>query len=338
MDVALIWAQLAATAAVIFAAAHFLAKAAGDISVRTGLGRSFVGVVLLATATSLPELGTGVSSVALVGQPDLAAGDAFGSNLFNLIIIGLMELVWRRGPLLNAVDTTSVVVGAVSVGVIGLATVAVVVHGATDALAGWLVSPLSVALLLVFALGMYPIYVHEKSQENAENPDQDDGRTHVATLRRAISVYGLASVVVVGASVALSLTGESLADLMGWEASFVGTQFLALSTSLPELATSFAAIRLRLPEMAIGNLLGSNIFNMGIVLFLDDLAFTDGVLWRAVSPVHAISGVAALLMTGIVILAILRRGRSRPFRLWTWEAAALTAVYVASSALVFRLG
>ncbi len=338
MDVALIWLQLAAAAAAIFAAAHYLAKAAGDISVRTGLGRSFVGVVLLATATSLPELGTGISSVTFVGEPDLAAGDAFGSNLFNLLIIALMELVWRRGPLLNAVDTTSVVVGAVSAGAIGLATVAMVVHGATDALAGWPVSPLSVALLVAFALGMYPIYVHEKAQESAEDTDQGDGRANVATLPRAALVYGVASLVVVGASVALSLTGDRMADIMGWKASFVGTQFLALSTSLPELATSFAAIRLRLPEMAIGNLLGSNIFNMGIVLFLDDVAFTEGVLWRAVSPVHAISGVAALLMTGIVIVAILRRGRSRPFRLWTWEAAAIAAVYVAASVLVFRLG
>ena len=77
-----LWLQLLLSAAFILLASNYLAKSADVISFRTGLGRSFIGVVLLATATSLPELGTGVSSIILVDAPDLAAGDAFGSNLF----------------------------------------------------------------------------------------------------------------------------------------------------------------------------------------------------------------------------------------------------------------
>ena len=80
MTLAILWLQLGVAAAVILGASLFLAKSADVIAIKTGLGRSFVGVVLLATATSLPELGTGVSAVAIVGEPDLAVGGAFGSK------------------------------------------------------------------------------------------------------------------------------------------------------------------------------------------------------------------------------------------------------------------
>ena len=70
---------------------------------------------------------------------------------------------------------------------------------------------------------------------------------------------------------------------MGWEASFVGTQFLAISTSLPEFAASYAAVRIGAPDLAIANLLGSNLFNMGFVLFIDDVAYVDGPLWTGIA-------------------------------------------------------
>ena len=124
-------------AAIILGAATFLARSADVIAYKTGLGRSFVGVVLLATATSLPELGTGVSSVTLEGEPDLAAGDAFGSNLFNLMIIGLLDLYWRNGPLLNAVGSTVVLVGALSLALVAFATIAALVHGSTTFISWW---------------------------------------------------------------------------------------------------------------------------------------------------------------------------------------------------------
>jgi len=338
VDTPLVWVQLAGIAVVILVAAHFLAGAAGAISARTGLGRSFIGVVLLATATSLPELATGVSSVTLVGEPDLAAGDAFGSNLFNLLIIALLDLVWRRGPILTVVGPTSVVIGTIGAATIGLAAIAIAIHGATDVGSGWPVSPFSMALLLVFGVGMYAIYRYDTPERATDPADHERPKESVSGLPRAVGTYAAAGAVVVGASVALSVTGQQLADAMGWETSFVGTQFLALSTSLPELATSFAAIRLRLPEMAISNLLGSNLFNMGVVLFLDDVAYTEGALWSVVSPVHVLTGLVAVAMTSIVILALVRRPRGRPIRQWTWEAAALVTLYAGVSVMVFRLG
>ena len=140
-----------------------------------------------------------------------------------------------------------------------------------------------------------------------------------------------------GSAVWLAQTGHNLAEEMGWEASFVGTQFLAISTSLPELATAVAAIRLNAPTLAISNLLGSNLFNMGFVLFVDDVAFTDGVLWSNVSQIHTLTGIIGVIMTIVVIVSLIHRVRTRPSKFWTFEAVALIALYIVASLLVFQL-
>ena len=337
MPIALVWLQLAAIAAVILVASHFLAKSADTIAEKTGLGRAFIGVVLLATATSLPELATGLSSILVVDAPDLAAGDAFGSNLFNLLIIGLLDIFWRNGPILNAVGTTPVHVGALSIGLISLATLAIVVHGATPALSGWPLSPISVVMLLLFLGAMFLIYRHDNLQTEGDMAQPEAKRYAGASLSRSVLSYAVSSIVVVVAAVWLSKTGDRIAEEMQWEASFVGTLFLAFSTSLPELATSFAAIRLKAPELAISNLLGSNLFNMGFVLFLDDVAYTDGVLWRGISQVHTLTGIMAILMTTVVMIGLLTGRRNRQGKYWTFESIAILALYVAASVLVFKL-
>ena len=342
MTLFLLWLLLAACAAVILGAATYLAKSADVIAFKTGLGRSFIGVVLLATATSMPELGTGVSSVAWIGEPDLAAGDAFGSNLFNLLIIGLLDIYWRQGPILTSVGATSILVAGLGIAVISLAAVGLLIHSATTTLSGWFISPVSILLFGVLVVAMYMIYrasrVQQQEEKLEEDKQEETNEYSSASLLTATLTYLAAASVVIGAAILLAYAGDRVAEEMGWEASFVGTQFLALSTSLPELAASFAAIRLNAPELAITNLLGSNLFNMGFILFIDDVAYTDGALWANVSEIHALTAVIGLIMTAVVIVALLTRPRDRPGRFWTVESVLLITMYAGASLLVFYLG
>ena len=341
MELALLWGQLTVAAAIILVTAHFMARAADIIAEKTGLGRSFVGVVMLATATSLPELGTGLSSILLVGEVDLAAGDAFGSNLFNLLIIGLLDIYWRRGPVLAYVTATAGLVGILGILVISIAVIAMIVHGLTTASSSWYVSPVSVLMFGTFIVAMYLIYRAEHGESAAASDHQaSHGESNYPdeSLLRASVTYVVTASIVVGAAIWLAHTGDRVADAMGWEASFMGTQFLALSTSLPELAASFAALRLGAPELAITNVLGSNLFNMGFVLFLDDVAFTDGVLWRGISDIHLMTAAMALIMTAIVVVGL--HTSSRPSgrqSVVTWEGASMILLYIAVSVLVFYL-
>ena len=332
MTLTLLWLQLAAAAGIILVMAHFMAGAADVIAGKTGLGRSFVGVVMLATVTSLPELGTGVSAIALVGEVDLAAGDAFGSNLFNLLIIGLLDLYWRRGPILASVTLTSALVGVQGILVISVALAAMMFHNSTSVASGWFVSPLTVLMFAIFMGAMYLTYRDERSSEQSVERGEDYADR---SLPKAVVIYLITASVVVGLSIWLANIGEDLAHAMGWEASFVGTQFLALSTSLPEMAASFAALRLGAPEMAITNLLGSNLFNMGFVLFVDDLAFTQGVLWANIAEIHIMTAIIAMVMTATVVTGILINRRYAFEMPVTVEAGAMIALYAAASALVF---
>ncbi len=340
MTLAILWIQLGVAAAVILGASLFLAKSADVIAIKTGLGRSFVGVVLLATATSLPELGTGISAVTVVGEPDLALGGAFGSNLFNLLIIGLMDIFWWRRFLLNHVGMSSVVIGTLGIIVISLGGVAVLMHDMSTALDGWPISPVSIVLIVGFAVAMYFIYLFEKMQDPGEDEaaDGEDGKYASEKLPRHLVIYVASALIVVGAAVWLSFVSDDLAVEMGWDASFMGTQFLAAATSLPELATSFAALRIGAPELAITNLLGSNLFNMGFVLFLDDVAYTSGPIWTAVSPVHALTGAIAVVMTAVIVLAVVTRPRKNRPGVVTIESGVLIGVYAIASFLVFTLG
>ena len=333
-----LWLQLLAAAALILFASNFLAKSADIIALRTGLGRSFIGVVLLATATSLPELGTGVGAIAILDNSDLAVGDAFGSNLFNLLIIGLLELFWRGNgaSILDAVGTTSVMVGILGMLVISIAAVAILFHQSLPegSFSGWSISPVTVILAAIFIFSMYLIYRVSQSDEQVESADEN---YESESLLRAGVTYAVAAVVIIGAAVWLARTGEGIAQAMNWEASFVGTQFLAFSTSMPELAASLAAIRIGAPELAISNVLGSNLFNMGFVLSVDDIALVGEPLWSAISSIHLATAMFAVVMTCVVLVGLMLPNRMRrPVKYITYESLALIALYIIASVYIFR--
>ena len=333
----LLWIQLIVAGGIIVVVAHFMAGAADVIAEKTGLGRSFVGVVMLATATSLPELGLGVSSIVLVGEADLAAGDAFGSNLFNLLIIGILDLYWRRGSILSSVPPTSALVGTLGVVVISVALGAMLIHNLTASMSHWYMSPISFALFGTFLVSMFVIYKNQ-SQENEATPESTEGENYAdKSLSWAFATYFITAAIVVIAAVWLANVGEDVAIAMNWEASFVGTQFLALSTSLPELAASIAALRLGAPELAITNVLGSNLFNMGFVLFWDDVAFVEGALWSEISHIHQLTAVIAILMSAIVCVGIMTGKRRKPKWPISIEGAAMILLYLVASILVFSL-
>ena len=331
MELFFLWMQLAVAAVLILFAASYMARSADVIAERTGLGHTFVGVVLLATATSLPELGTGISSIRFVEQPDLAFGDAFGSSIFNLMIIGLLDLWWRNGPILNQVDRNTAILAKLGILIIAFSIVCLFVHQTFSINDYLFVSPMSLALLLIFFLSIYVVYRNDSVESEEENIDVIN-----TTLAKAFLSYGASATVVVAAAVWLAFVGDSLADHLNWGHSFMGTQFLAFSTSLPELAASFAALRINAPQLAISNVLGSNLFNMGFILFMDDLIYTGGSIWAVVESIHILTAVFAIIMTCVVLVGITSRGRVRPTKLLTIESVLLLLMYIVTSVAIFN--
>jgi len=147
---------------------------------------------------------------------------------------------------------------------------------------------------------------------------------------------GIAAAVIVAVGIWLSLTGEKLAAATGWGESFVGSLFLATATSLPEAVVSIGALRLGRADMAVSNLLGSNLFNM-LTIALCDLLYRPGALLASVSPAGIMSGLTAIVMTGIVITALVYRAGTKSSLRIGAEAVALGFVYLLGGYFLFVL-
>ena len=155
------------------------------------------------------------------------------------------------------------------------------------------------------------------------------------TLRSAIVHYSLAAVAVVAAALWLPRLGAELARDTGLGEAFVGSLFVAVSTSLPEVVVCIAAVRIGALDMAAANLFGSNLFNIAVLGF-DDILYRQGPILLAVSRAHMATLSAAILMTGIAIVGLTFRARRKRYRL-SWDAMAMVGVYVLSILLLARL-
>jgi cation:H+ antiporter len=130
----------------------------------------------------------------------------------------------------------------------------------------------------------------------------------------------------VAAAVFLPKIGEEIASQTGLSRTFVGTLFIAFSTSLPEVVVAVTALRLNAADMAVGNIFGSNMFNMAI-LAIDDIAYTKGSLLLIAAPEHIISVVAAITMTAIATAGITYRIRAKRL-LVSWDSLGILGTYI----------
>jgi len=309
----------------------------GDmIGEKLGLSRSWVGVVMVASVTSLPELVTGLSAVTVARVPDIAAGDVLGSCVFNLLLIVILDFLHREESVYTRARVGHVLSAGFGVILIGFVGVNLLLahNGIEPAVAHvGLYTPI---ILFIYALAMRTVFRYEQIQD-LPVIDEKDKRYRKVTLRHAVTGYALTSAVVVAAGVWLPFVGKAIAETMGWGESFVGTLFIAAVTSLPEAAVSIAAVRLGALDMAMGNLFGSNLFNMAI-LAVDDIAYLPGPLLSGVSQVHAVSALSAMMMSGIAIVGLFYRPRRRVFRTVGWVSLFLLAVYLINTFAIYLYG
>lgn len=329
MTLAALLLQFALCALLIGRAGYVLSESADRIARATGLTGGWVGLALLATVTSLPELASGISAVTWVGAPNLAVGNVLGACVFNLLFLAVLDLLQRRQPMYRHASASHLLSAAFGVVMLGFVAMSLVLGERAPALFNvGLYSPLLLALYL-FALKS--VFAHERAQAAAAPDGPADG------LRREWWRFGIAAAVVLAAGTWLPELADRLAQQMGWSRSFVGTLFMAVVTTLPEIAVTLSALRLGALDMAIGNLLGSNLFNLTI-LAVDDLFYLRGPLLADAAAVHLGSAAAAVLMTGLVMVGLVLRPQGRVLRVTSWVSIGLLAAYALNAAFVFLYG
>ena len=333
----MIWIELLVCAALLIWAATYLSKYGDILSEKTGLGRAWIGAILIAGVTSLPELASGVSAVAWLKAPNLAAGAVLGSCLFNLALIAVMDLAYQPGRVLAKAQDVHILSGGLGILLLGLVAMGILVGDGLNHFGLLGVSFLSLGILALYLIGARMIARLEQ-QRVAEVLEQEAKEQNYGqvTARKAYIVFILNAVVVVVLGIWLSSIGDRLAATTGLSRSFVGNLFLATTTSLPEIAASLAAIRMAAIDLAIGNVLGSNLFN--IVLFtVYDIADGSANFWASLNNANAFAAVMTMMMTGVVIISLMYRASPRlPYRL-SWDGLALVSMYLASIAVLYWL-
>jgi len=333
-----VWFKFAACLAIILVAGSQLSKYGDALGEKTKLGRVWIGIVLLATVTSMPELATGVSSVTLVGKPNLTLGDLFGSNLLNIVIIAILDIVYTKGPLLYYVSTGVIFVATLSAMFLAIvATFMYIVQNVSPLAIANYIGLYSLILFSLYLLTQYMLFRYRPAEQEKPSDIVERDRYERLTMRKVIIGFSLAAITTVGAGIWLSYIGDEMARVTGLGTTFVGTLFLAAATSAPEIIVCFSAIRLGALDMAVGNVLGSNIFNMGVIIFVADLVYTKGPLFSYTTPEHMSTALFGVLMSCLIVIALV-------FRLRYWSRAwvggdtvLLVGLYVAAIVTLYML-
>ena len=333
MSLAWLIFQFAVCAVLIARAGYVLSRSADTLADAYGWGRGWVGLALLATVTSLPELASGISAVAFVDAPNLAVGNALGACVVNLLFLVVVDALQRQQPMYREASATHLL--SAGFGVVMLGFVALSLLTGTRAPALLHVGIYSPMLLALYLLALKGVHGHEREAMAAASAPH--GPVPAAQTRDAWRRFAIAAGVVLAAGSWLPKVADGLATALGLSRSFVGTVLMAVVTTLPEMAVTLGALRLGALDMAIGNLLGSNLFNV-MILAVDDVFYMRGPLLADAASVHAGTAVTALVMTGLVIIGLIMRPKGRTLRVVSWISVGLAAIYVVNAALVYLGG
>lgn len=336
LDLVTIWFSLFACLAVIGVAGVRLSRYGDIIAEKSGLSRGWIGLILLATVTSLPELVTGLSAVTVAKVPDIAVGDIMGSCVFNLLIIVLLDFLYRKESVYTRARQGNVLSAGYSIALIGFVGFNLLLYRDTSIPSLGHVGLYTPVILLLYLLAMRSLYRYERVQLSEYVEDRVELHPDVS-LKQAIQAYALAAVAVLAAGIWLPFVAKDLAMIMAWEQSFVGTLFVAAITSAPEVVVTVAALRMGAVDLAIGNLFGSNLFNIAI-LAIDDLAYLHGPLLADVSLTHATSAFSAMMMSGLAVVGLVLRPVSRVFRTVSWISLLLLIIYLLNATFIYLYG
>jgi cation:H+ antiporter len=321
---------------VIGYAGYYLSRYGDIIAEKTGVSASWVGLILLATATSLPELITGISAVTIADVPDIAVGSILGSTVFNLAILVILDVLYNRESIYSRAAQGQILSAALGVLLIAFAGFSLLLDHAGISPAIGHIGLYSPLIVLVYISSIRAVHRYEQGTVDAYTEASTERYPQV-TLRQAITAYSLAAIAVIITGCWLPFVAADLAKLMGWEQSFVGTLLVAAVTSEPEIAVTISALRIGAIDMAIANLLGSNLFDI-LVLAIDDMFYTKGPLLADVASNHIITALTAIMMSTLAVIGfIFRSNRKAVFKL-TWISLGLLLLYFVNTWIQFQHG
>lgn len=325
-----------AAAAIVWAAGTRLARTLAAIGDATGLEQAFVGMLLLGCLTSLPEIAN-VTTASYFGNPALAVNNLLGSASINIVLLALADAIIGRDALTSTVTRPSTLLQA-ALCLLVLVLVAVAITTGDVAFGGvglWSASLLLVSIAAFWLSARYgeraPWTLRDTAKRRREKPR---GGTEESVPRLVVKT-AIGAAVILAAGYALSQTGDGLARQTGLGSGLVGFLLIGLATSMPELSTITAALRMKRPAMAVGEVLGTNFVNLSLIL-LADAVYAGKPVINALGRFEVISSLLGALLTGIYLVGLLERRDPVVLRMG-YDSLAVLVVFGGGVALLFGL-
>jgi cation:H+ antiporter len=349
-----IWANavaFAGAAAAIWWAGVRVERIADELAKRTGMGQAFVGMLLLATATSLPEVATTVTAVVVLGDPTLAVYNLLGGIAFQTLLLVAADLAQReRGALTFFTPRFALLVQGIALALLlQVAIAGLAARGEPQVLS------VSVWTVLIVVVHMGALHLTRRGvprwtpteaddvpadrsgaeEERPRRTRRADERGERAPFRTLWLRFAALSLVVLAGGWVAAGAADALADQTGLGAAFLGATLLAAATSLPELSTTIAASRAGSYPLAISNVFGSNSFDVSLLLVADVLYRDGTILAHVEGPVVFVAALAGT-MTCVYVLGLVER-RDRTVLGVGWDSAAATVVYAGGMVVLWLL-
>jgi cation:H+ antiporter len=327
-----------ASACVVWIAGSRLASYVDAIAGRTGMGQGFAGLVLLGGITSLPEVAVSVTS-AVSGESVMAVSTLLGAVAVQVTVLAVADVIIGRDALTSVVASPVVLLQG-TFGILMLALIAMAITVGDIA-----VGPVGLWSLLLVAAYLGGIWLLANYEQTTpgwtarRTPGQEAGHEGEEVDERPLSRLALLTAAAAGcilvAGWALSLSGGAMAEQTGLGAAFFGATLLAVATSLPEISTVVASVRMKRYEMALGDIFGTNLFNATLI-FIIDLASSGPPVLARVGAFSVAGALLGLVLTGIFLAGIIER-RDRTVLRMGWDSLAALACYAVGVALLFTL-
>lgn len=292
------------------------------IDKKTKLSGAFIGGVILAAVTSLPELFTSITAVA-IDEPDLLMGNILGSNIFNITVLAVLIILFMKSFIKAKISFSHQITLLCTLLVYGILTI-VCTFELGDNLQIFGISFASALILIIYVVSLKFL-----AGDDSQNEEED---TSTITMKQITVRFILAIIVLVTASIFITQVTDIISgpDYLNLNASIAGALFLGIATSLPELSSSITLARKRNFNAMVGNIVGSNMFNY-LILLIGDIMYRKGSIYAVSRGPETDSlilfGFIASILTGVVLVAKGTKANAKSPKKWVlYSAAALVII------------
>ncbi|WLR60105.1 sodium:calcium antiporter [Guptibacillus hwajinpoensis] len=301
----------------------------GDaISEKTKTSSAFMGIIIGA-AISLPELTSSVTAIA-IDSPDLAIGNLLGSNLFNLLALAVLDMVYRREQIMGQTDIGSklyiylvIVMTLIVVAGLSLTLPASIYH----------IGYSSIILVLVYFAGVK--WINKLTEEKVKRRSRKNEKYGEFSYQKVLTMFILSAVGIMIVGTVLTLTADRIAESTGLGASFVGSFLVGASTSLPDAVSVATALKLKNYSMGITSLLGSNAFNIMLLSFTDAIYLKTN-LFRHASMSNIVTTVSSIVVVLVILYSITRK-QKRSTLFYMVPSTLIVLIYFVATYFVYQM-